>query len=157
MTADASTPPRINPDQALVLDFLREPGMPRRVDTNPVALDVQAELLRWDAQGGWLHCGFLADARHTQGNAAVHGGIVTTMLDFGLAFAVLGRLPEGRSAATVSLNMQFERAVQPGSLRVRARVDRLGARLAFAAGELYRDGAEGDVLARASAVMALLG
>lgn len=155
MTAGAAPAAAPNPDQVLVHAFLREPGVPLRVDTNPVALDLQAELLRWEPDGGGLHCAFTAAARHLQGNAAVHGGVVTTMLDFGLAFAVLAHLQPGRSAATVSLNVHFERAVLPGLLRVRARVDRSGSRLAFASGELCRS--DDAVLARASAVLAILG
>lgn len=144
-----------NPDQVLLHGFVRAPVTARVVDTNPVARDLQAVLLGWSEIDGVLRTGFTTEARHLQGHGDVHGGVVSTMLDFGLAFVGLARLPAGRSAATVSLTVQFERAVQPGPLTVQSQVDRLGGRLVFASAVLLHP--QGPALARATATLAVLG
>ncbi|HYF16989.1 MAG TPA: PaaI family thioesterase [Ramlibacter sp.] len=143
-----------NPDQALLHALVRAPLVRVPVDTNPVALDLSTQLQAWDRDAGVLQLGFTTAERHVQGNNAVHGGVVTTMLDFGLAFVVLAQLEPPRVAVTAALNVHFERGVQPGPVVVRARADRLGTRLAFASAELQD--ATGRVLARATATLAIV-
>lgn len=145
-----------NPDHALVLALVQGAAAPLAVDCNPVALDLATSLEAWVPASQMLQLGFRAEPRHLQGNGAVHGGVVTTMLDFGLAFVVLARLQPPRVAVTVALNVHFERAVMPGALQVHARIDRLGGRMAFASAELSATGSR-DVLARATATLAIVG
>jgi uncharacterized protein (TIGR00369 family) len=143
-----------NPDQALLRAFVGAPDARVRVDTNPVAIDLATELQAWEPGARVLQLGFTTAERHVQGNGAVHGGVVTTMLDFGLAFVVLAQLEAPHVALTAALNVHFERGVQPGALVVRARADRLGARLAFASADLQD--VAGRVLARATATLAIV-
>ncbi|WBY02942.1 PaaI family thioesterase [Ramlibacter tataouinensis] len=141
-----------NPDHALTRRFAENPTTPVAVDTNPIAVDLAASLQAWDPENRTLTLTFHTSERHVQGNGAVHGGIVTTMLDFGLVFAVMTDAP--RIAVTAALSVQFERTVPPGDITVRSTVHRSGGRLAFASAEL-RD-ARADVLARATATLAML-
>lgn len=145
----------VNPDQLLARRFVAAPHAPLAVDTNPVARDLAMVLRGWDAQRRALTVAFFAREHHVQGNGAVQGGIVSTMLDFALVFPVLGQLEPPKVAVTVSLNLHFEQAVRPGELVAVARIDRLGGRLAFATAELMPAGSQ-QVLARASAAMAVV-
>ncbi|RYY64800.1 MAG: PaaI family thioesterase [Comamonadaceae bacterium] len=146
----------MNPDQALVRRFLAAPHEPLALDSNPVARDLGTLLQRWDAARQELTVGFQAREQHVQGNGAVHGGIVSTMLDFALVLPALGLLEPPRVAVTVALTLHFERAVRPGSLEAVARIDRLGGRMVFASADLRLAGT-GDVLARATGVLAIAG
>lgn len=144
----------LNPDHALVRRYIAAPSHAVRVDTNPLAADLRMRLQAFDDAARTLVTRFEPAAHHLQGNGVVQGGIVATMLDFGLAFGVLAMLAPQKTAATVALNVQFERAVMPGELEVRATVDRLGGRLAFATATLCQAGGA-EVLARASATLAV--
>ncbi|HSW06738.1 PaaI family thioesterase [Aquabacterium sp.] len=147
--------PGINPDHALLLDFLRAPpGAPWPVHTNALAQELGTTLIAADAEAGTLSLCFTPDARFVQGNGAVQGGIVTAMLDFAAAFVVLMKLPPERAAVTAALDVQFLRAARAGRFVAHARIKRLGATLAFAAAEL-RGADEDQACASASAVLPL--
>jgi acyl-CoA thioesterase len=141
-----------NPDHLLIQAFLEQPGPPRAIDTNPVAAEYGARLLAADREAGTVRLGFELAQRHTQGNDVVQGGILAVLLDFGIAFAVLTRLPPGGNAGTVTLTTQFLRAAGPGPCVVSGRVERLGRTLAFGAAEL-QTGDGKSVIATATAVM----
>ncbi len=145
-----------NADQALVRRFVQAPARPLAVDSNPLAMQLGGHLTAWEPIGRQLTLRFCPDASAVQGNGVVQGGLVTAMLDFGLAFGVLALLEPPKMAVTVTLNVQFEQAVRPGDLEVRARVDRLGGRLAFATASISRLGSD-DVLARATSTLAVIG
>lgn len=145
-----------NPDHALVHGFLATPTQPLALDSNPLAVDLATRLQAWDAEARVLTLRFSPVARHLQGNGVVQGGLVTAMLDFGLAFCVLALVDPPKTAVTVALNVHFERAVLPGELEVRARVDRIGGRLAFATAQLGPAGSA-EVSARATATLAVTG
>ena len=97
---------------------------------------------------------FEPGVEHLQGAGNVQGGVVATMLDFALAFAVSARLPAAQTHATVSLTVNYIRAVGPGPVTVIAEVDRVGKRLGFAGARLSTT--NGDVSATATAIMAIL-
>lgn len=150
----------MNPDHALLLDFLRattgaSPVAPWPVHTNALARELGATLIAADAEAGTLTLGFEPDARFVQGNGAVQGGIVTAMLDFAAAFVVLMKLPPERAAVTAALDVQFMRAARAGRFVADARLRRAGATLAFAEAALRRAD-EREPCACASAVLPLL-
>ena len=144
-----------NPDQALIHRFARDGAETLRIDSNPVAADLGCVLHAFDAQAQTIALHFTAEGRHLQGNGAVQGGMVATMLDFALAFVVLGALEAPAVAVTVSMNLEFQKAVLPGELLARAWVNRLGSRMAFASAALTKPDDALEVFARASAVMAV--
>jgi len=150
----------MNPDHALLLDFIRatagaSPSAPWPVHSNALAQDLGTTLMAADAEAGTLTLGFAPGARFVQGNGAVQGGIVTAMLDFAAAFVVLMKLPPERAAVTAALDVQFLRAARAGQFVAEARIKRLGATLAFASAELR--GVDDDaVCAAASAVLPLI-
>ena len=145
-----------NPDHALIQRFMLAPDQPLALGSNPLADDLGCRLQAWDPAARQLTLRFCPDGRAVQGNGVVQGGMVTAMLDFGLAFVVLALLAPPKAAVTVALHVHFEQAVLPGELEVLARVDRLGGRLAFASAQIGRPGLE-EVLARSTATLALTG
>ena len=145
----------MNSDHQLILKFLAGNGTPLPVDSNPLAIDLGATLLEIDAQAGTVALGFEPGERFLQGNGVIQGGIVTTMLDFAIAFAALAKLPETQSAVTVSLNVHLVRPAAPGRYVARGTVQRMGGKLAFMEAQLQR-AERADVVASATAVMAVL-
>lgn len=145
-----------NPDHALIRRFLAQPAQPLALDSNPLAAELNTRLHAWNSEDRLLTLRFSPGMRQLQGNGVVQGGLVTAMLDFGLAFCVLASIAPPRTAVTASLHTHFERAVLPGELEVRAKVDRVGSRLAFTTAQLTRAG-DFEVLARATATLAVVG
>lgn len=120
----------------------------------PLAESLKAEILDMDAASGTASLAFEPSDRFLQGGGVIHGGIVSTMLDYALAMAGFSRLPPGKSFGTVSLTVHFLKPVMPGRQIVKARIDRLGSTMLFASAELAREGHE-QPLATATAVMAI--
>ena len=146
--------PASNPDREVVRAFLIGGGRPQAIDSNPIALGLQATLTAANAQDGTVTIRFEAGAQHLQGAGQVHGGVVATMLDLATALSVLARLPADQNPATVSLNVSMLRPVAPGVVTATAQVDRAGRRIVHASARLA-DGA-GALLASASAVFAIV-
>ncbi len=143
-----------NPDYALIREFLARGGPPRPFDSNPLARELGAQLLRADAVGGTVDLAFEPGPRFLQGNGCVQGGIVAAMLDFALAFAVLARLEPGYTHATASFSVNLLLPARVGRYRAHGRIERMGKRLAFASASLVREGT-GETVATATGVMAL--
>jgi uncharacterized protein (TIGR00369 family) len=146
----------VNPDRLVIAAFLAGDGSPCMIDSNPLARGLRAELVAVESASGAVEMRFLAGPEHLQGAGQVQGGLIAAMLDFALAFALLARLPPDTTHATASLNVHFIRAVSAGALSASARVERLGGRLGFASARLCRTTTDGELLATATAAMALL-
>ena len=121
--------------------------------TDPLSGLLKSEIIDLDAEAGAATLAFEPDERFKQGGGIIHGGIVTTMLDYALALAAFSRLEPGQSFATVSLTTHFLRQALPGRHLAKARLDRMGGKLIFASAELFREGDE-TPLATATGVMA---
>ena len=141
----------MNTDQILALEFLRDPR-PRPITSNPLAQALNSTLLELDIGAGSAVLAFDPPADFVQGQGALQGGIVAAMLDFAMAFAVLPKLAPDAFLSTASLNVNFIAAAPPGKYLARGRIDRLGGRLIFAAGEMHRDD-DKKLIATATAVM----
>lgn len=141
----------MNPDQALLLRFS---GAPLGVDSNPLAAMLDCRLLALDRTAGVIRMSFNPPPQFVQGRGVVQGGIVSTMLDFAAAFAALAILPDGQTAATASITVNFQGAVRAGTLIAAGVVERAGKRLIFTRSQLQ--GEDDRVLATASAVMSVL-
>lgn len=97
---------------------------------------------------------FHAGVETTQGNGVVNGGALATMLDNGMAVAVLSALEPGRSCSTVSLTVNMLKPGLVGEFVVIASVVKLGGRIAFAQAQLYS--AAKELVANATASLAIL-
>jgi uncharacterized protein (TIGR00369 family) len=141
----------MNPDQALLQRFA---GTPLAVDSNALAVALDCRILALDRTAGVVRLSFNPGPQFVQGRGVVQGGIVTTMLDFAAAFAALAVLPEGQTAATATMTVNFQGAVRAGTLAVTGAVERAGKRLIFTRAQLFGDGER--VLASATTVMSVL-
>ena len=105
-------------------------------------------------QGGERVFGLRVENRHRNAGGVAHGGLLATLVDFALGRAIEADADDDQPRMTVSLTIDYLRAVEPGSwLEAHTRVDRLGGTLAFADCALVVDG---DEVVRARAVFAAL-
>ncbi|WP_182354354.1 PaaI family thioesterase [Flaviflexus huanghaiensis] len=80
------------------------------------------------------------------GDAVVHGGIVSALLDVASCFALVGSL--GGTAPTIDLTTHFLRAVTPGKIIVTGRLVKPGRTVAIAEAELSNKGGKTAAIAR---------
>ncbi len=112
-------------------------------EQNPIGLR-----LKFHRAGDDVQAHFIPKKVHEGYAAMMHGGIVSTLLDEAMSWAVIDR---GHLAVTAKLEIEFKRPVPVTEpLLVIGRVTRDRRRLVEAAGELRS--ASGDLLATASAV-----
>lgn len=146
----------MNPDRALVLQFLRGGGQPLAITSNPLASDLGGMIRGLAATDGTALLAFEPPHRFLQGAQILQGGAIATMLDFAMAFAAHARLEmQDQAFATASLTVQFLRpAPAPARYLARGRILKSGSRLLYAEADLCRE-SETHIIATASAVMAL--
>jgi uncharacterized protein (TIGR00369 family) len=100
--------------------------------------------------------------QHLNPNGALHGGVVSFLLDGAMGRAVRAALEEAAPApdkvfnVAITLHVTFERPIRkPGTvLYAEGRMTKRGKRIAFAEGELREEG--GEVVARATSTHSLL-
>jgi len=148
-----------NADRAALAELRRIGAFPAPLATSPLLAALRCQVVA--IEPGTVRLSFAPGAEFTQGNGAVAGGIVATMLDFALAFSVLLELEPGESAASVSLAVHFLAPVSPAPLSAplssplsaQGRVLRMGRRIAHAEAELRDE--QGLLLATAQSPLAL--
>jgi uncharacterized protein (TIGR00369 family) len=148
----------VNPDRALVAQFLHGSREPLALASNPLARDLNGSLLQLDEAAGVALLAFEPPERFLQGAQLLQGGISATLLDFAMAFAAHAKLAGAgspQSFATASLTVHLLRPAPSARYLVRGRIVRMGGKLAFAEGHMAREGDERPY-ASASAVLALL-
>ena len=141
-----------NPERALLADILKRGGTDVPVRTNPVFADLDARIAKLEPGRVTLH--FHAGDRARQSDGIVHGGMVSAMLDGSMAFAVMSRLAEGETTATISLTVNFLSAARDGACRAEAAIERLGRRVAFTRATLTST--DGKPVASATASFAVI-
>jgi uncharacterized protein (TIGR00369 family) len=106
-------------------------------------------------QDGDRVLGLRIEERHLNGAGAAQGGLLITLVDFALGRAVHAEVEGEDRPLTVSLTADFLRAADAGDwVEARTRVERVGARLAFADCSLSVDGRD---VVRARGVFAVAG
>jgi uncharacterized protein (TIGR00369 family) len=123
-----------------------------RREPPPAAVLLGWELEAVDPDAGTIELSFKAREEFLNPAGHVQGGFLAAMLDDTLGPALVATLSDGEWAPTISLNVQFFRAAEPGKLRSRGRVVRRGRDIAFLAGELI-DGEDVIATATASAII----
>jgi acyl-coenzyme A thioesterase 13 len=100
--------------------------------------------------GGEMVIGLRVEKRHTNARGALHGGVVTTLADVALGYALATSTEPPTPMVTVSLSVDFVGAAQVGDwIETRVEVQKLGSRLAFANASFT---VGGERIARASGV-----
>ncbi|AUG40375.1 esterase [Pseudomonas chlororaphis] len=100
-----------------------------------------------------LEIGLRADSRHANGRGTVHGGILATLADIGMGYAMAFASDPPLPLITASMHLDYLGAVQVGEwIDVRLEHSKRGRQMAFATVTLQ----VGErVVARANAVFAL--
>jgi uncharacterized protein (TIGR00369 family) len=148
----------VNPDRALVAQFLHGSREPLALASNPLTRELNGSLLQLDEVAGTALLAFEPPERFLQGAQLLQGGISATLLDFAMAFAAHAKLVatgSPQSFATASLTVHLLRPAPSARYLVRGRIVRMGGKLAFAEGHMAREDDERSY-ATASAVLALL-
>jgi uncharacterized protein (TIGR00369 family) len=147
----------VNTDRDLVLELSKSGRLPAPLASNPLAQELGGEVLELSTESGLAMLAFYPPARFAQGGGVLQGGIVTALLDFAMAFAAHAKLlGEDRGFATASMSIQFLRPAPPAHYIAHGRIVRTGRKLLFAEARLVAgDAPDGDLIATASAVLAL--
>ena len=108
-----------------------------------------------DSPDGRPVLGLFAADEHANRGGAIHGGLLATLCDVAVGYAVRTQTDDDISAAvTVSLTTDYLAPAKPGAwLEARATVEKLGGRLAFADCAVTADSRE---VVRARAVFSVL-
>ncbi|MGH8220838.1 MAG: PaaI family thioesterase [Steroidobacteraceae bacterium] len=165
----------MNSDRDLVLELTQGGRLPAPLASNPLARELEAEVLEVSPDGGAAVLAFDPPARFAHGGGVLQGGIVTALLDFAMAFAAHAQLAtDQRAFATASMNIHFLRPAPPARYIARGRIVRAGRKLLFAEAQLFSAGpsgpaatsepgaaagresaSDGELIAAASAVLSL--
>ncbi len=86
----------------------------------------------------------------------LQGGVLVSLVDEAMALAIYTTLDEGQRIATVSESTSFLKGAREGRLLAVGRVVKRTRRVAFAEGAVHREGVEGELLARTTAIFAVL-
>ncbi|MGE5386114.1 MAG: PaaI family thioesterase [Betaproteobacteria bacterium] len=141
-----------HPERALMRDIITRGLTEVPVTTNPLAIAVGMTIV--EASKGRVRARFSVGEAFTQGNGVVQGGIVSALLDFGMAFAAFSSIPAGATIATVAQTTNFFRAARAGTLIVEATLEKTGRTMINARATLT--GPDGKTLATATAPIAVL-
>ena len=102
--------------------------------------------------GEAVSIGLRIDARHTNSRGVCHGGVLATLADLALGYAMLARSGDKGSFVTAHLAVDYAGAARAGEwIESKSEIQRVGARLAFANCYLM---VEGKPIVRASAIFA---
>ncbi|WP_308584942.1 PaaI family thioesterase [uncultured Pseudomonas sp.] len=104
-------------------------------------------------EGVQLEIGLRADNRHANGRGTLHGGVLATLADVGMGYAMAFSSAPPLPLITASMTMDYLGAAQMGEwIVVRLEHHKRGRQMAFATAALQ---VEDKVVARASAVFAV--
>jgi uncharacterized protein (TIGR00369 family) len=140
-----------NPDRAAIAACIRGSAESIFMDSSALLAALKCQIV--EARDKRILLRFQPDSAYVQGNGVVCGGIVATMLDFGLAFAGLTTCEEGESAVSISLNVNYLGPVLPGPVLIDASLVTNGFRIAQAEARLL--GPDGTILATATSPLAM--
>lgn len=106
-------------------------------------------------EGGRLEIGLRVEQKHCNARGTVHGGILATLADVALGYAMAFSTDPPTAAVTANLSLDFAGSARIGDwLQTQVDIQKLGSRLAFA--NCYIT-AGGERIVRASAVFLVTG
>jgi acyl-coenzyme A thioesterase PaaI-like protein len=110
-----------------------------RADFTPGFLDHGGPYYLGAAVDGVRVMGLMICAHHINYQQAAHGGVISTFADVALAHAVYDAERPRLAPSTVSLTVNYLAAAQLGDwLEARVRIDRLGGRMGYTSGGIWR-------------------
>src|SRR5215475_3045428 len=132
-------------DESAVQELLNRVLAPwvRALGLSPVKADDESATLRLPFSGGLRHSG-----------GVICGQVFMAAADTAMVVAITAALGGFKPMSTVSLNINFMRAVRKGDVLIKARVLRMGRNLVFGEVELFDEG--GNMAVQATTTYALL-
>jgi uncharacterized protein (TIGR00369 family) len=110
-----------------------------RADFTPGFLDHGGPYYLGPPLGGVRVMGLLICAHHINYRQAAHGGVISTFADVALSHAVYDAERPRLAPSTVTLNVNYLSPAQLGDwLEARVRIDRLGGRMGYTSGGIWR-------------------
>jgi acyl-coenzyme A thioesterase 13 len=102
--------------------------------------------------GETVSIGLRIEAKHANSRGVCHGGVLATLADLALGYAMLAKSGDKPGFVTAHLAVDYAGAARPGDwVASQVEIQRVGARLAFANCYLVSDG---KPIVRASAIFA---
>lgn len=141
-----------NDTRRFIADAIADRQRDVALNCNPAFESMNAVLV--EGQPGNVLVSFEADERTVQGHGVISGGTLAAMLDAAMAVAVLSGLRPGQTCSTISLTVNMLRPGRVGRFQVRAGLEKMGARVAFAHASLC--GEDGATLATATSSLAVI-
>lgn len=126
----------MNLDQRLLRQYQSGEGLPAVVTSSSLAESMGTKLEKIDIAGPRIELSFFVGQQFLQAEDVVHGGVVTTMLDFAMAYAALLAIPDGLSVATINMNVSYLRSARSGQFKAVAEVERCGKNIVFVRAQL---------------------
>ncbi|WP_375779401.1 PaaI family thioesterase [Bradyrhizobium sp. ma5] len=126
----------MNRDQQFLRGHQLGDRLPVAIETSALALSLQAKVEKIDADGPRIELSFKVGEQFVQAEDVVHGGAVTTMLDFAMAYVALLAVPDGLSVATINMNVSCLRSAKPGHYKAFGEIERCGKTVVFARARL---------------------
>lgn len=120
----------MNPDQQCVLGFIASPA-PTPMNSSPLLEALGATLVDYDADAHRLLMRFTPPPMFRQGANVVQGGVLSMMLDFGMAFCAMAAVGHHATVATVSLSTSFVGAARGESISAEAVIEKAGRNMVF--------------------------
>ena len=106
-------------------------------------------------EGAALQIGLRAERKHCNQRGTVHGGILATLADIALGYAMAFASSPPSNLVTANLSLDFAGAAREGDwLETRVDIQKQGSRLAFGNCYITKDG---ERIVRASAVFLVAG
>ena len=91
-------------------------------------------------ENGYSRCSLQVTDRLLNGNRVLHGGVVFSLADTGMAGALYTRLNDDESCATVEISIVYLAAVTAGTLTCDSRLVSRSKRIAILQSEVENDG-----------------
>lgn len=111
------------------------------------ALGIVAEV----REPGYSRMRLMIDPAWLNPNGVLHGGVVYTMVDYGMGGAVQAGLREGEHCATIEVKMNYLASVREGTLTAETNVVKQGRNIAFVESKVVDE--QGRIVATATGSM----
>ena len=122
-------------------------------NANPFFCQMGIEIVNYEAGSAVLKMQVRPDMLN--GVGWLQGGMLVALADEAIALALYTQLNENEGIATISESTSFVKGVQEGVIVARAKVIKMGRRVAFAEAEVFLDTIEKTMLSRTSAAFAV--
>jgi len=146
-----------NPDQLALHQWLKDRATAPTFAANPMARALGTRLLALDADSGAIQLAFAPEGIFVQGVGVLQGGALTAMLDFAMAFSLLGVLPPSQGCTTASVNVSLLRAAPRGLYLASGEIEKRGRQLVFSRASLASADDPDRPVATATSTLVIIG